>query len=121
MKYGVEIAIRENELAELSFEIEDYTERLSTIFEKYEATIGKLPSYYKGLPCRQILSYYNEVKKSFPIVKKNIRCYSSDLMNLIRILKTEDKKLSLILREDANDLVKKSQKIRMEKSNKELI
>ena len=38
MKYGVEIAIRENELAELSFEIEDYTEIIPQKIDNQQKT-----------------------------------------------------------------------------------
>ena len=93
----LELAIREDDLAALSFEVEDYVDRISVIFEKYNNIISKLPSCYKSDSVKMIMNYYNEVKKSFPVVKGNIKGYASDYRDLIKIINSTDKKFAGII------------------------
>ena len=117
----LEIAINEENLAELSFEIEDYADRISTIFEKYNIAMSKLSIHYKSEACQKILNYYEEVKKSFPIVKTNIKNYASDYRNLIKVLKSEDKKYSLELENEAYTTATKAKVIQVENTKSTFI
>ena len=54
----LELAIREDDLAALSFGVEDYVDRISVIFEKYNNIISKLPSRYKSDSVKMIMNYY---------------------------------------------------------------
>lgn len=117
----LEIAINEENLAELSFEIEDYVDRISAIFEKYNIAMSKLSIHYKSESCQKILNYYEEVKKSFPIVKNNIKNYALDYRNLIKILKHEDKKYSLKLENEAFTTASKAKEIEVENTKSTFI
>jgi len=117
----VQIAINEDDLAALSFEIDDYVDRISTIFEKYNTKISNLSNYYKGQSCEKILSYYGNIKKNFPIVKKNIKNYGEDYRDLIKILNSSEKKLVEIFDEktiETTEKVKKQEETNTEEINK---
>ena len=93
----LELAINENNLAALSFEVEDYVDRISNLLEQYDLKINKLSSSYKSDAARRILEQYNELKKSFSTVKKNIKSYAVDYRELIKILKATDRKFAGIV------------------------
>ncbi len=113
----VKIAINENNLGSLIFEIDDYVDRISTIFDKYDIEINKLPGKYKSDGCKRLLEYYTELKKSFPVVKKNIKSYGADYRELIVILNSADRKFSGILEKDALESGKVAKGIRVDKKN----
>lgn len=117
----LEIAMNEENLAELSFEVEDYVDRISEIFEKYNIAISKLSINYKSEACQKILNYYEEIKKTFPIVKNNIKKYAEDYRNVIRILKSEDKKYALRLENEATTTVAKAKEIEVENTKSTFI
>lgn len=117
----LELAIREDDLAALSFEVEDYVDRISVIFEKYNNIISKLPSCYKSDSVKMIMNYYNEVKKSFPVVKGNIKGYASDYRDLIKIISSADKKFAGIIDSYAAEKTAKAKSIYVEKKTNELV
>ncbi len=93
----LELAINENDLAALSFEVEDYVDRISNLFEQYDLKINKISSNYRSDAARRLVDQYNELKKSFSVVKKNIKTYSMDYRELIKILKATDRKFAGIV------------------------
>lgn len=117
----LEVAMNEEDLAELSFEVEDYVDRISEIFEKYNIAISRLSINYKSEACQKILSYYEEIKKTFPIVKSNIKKYAEDYRNVIRVLKSEDKKYALRLENEATTTVAKAKEIEVENTKSTFI
>lgn len=118
---NLEVAMNEEDLAELSFEVEDYVDRISEIFEKYNIAISRLSINYKSEACQKILSYYEEIKKTFPIVKSNIKKYAEDYRNVIRVLKSEDKKYALRLENEATTTVAKAKEIEVENTKSTFI
>lgn len=118
---NLEVAMNEEDLAELSFEVEDYVDRISEIFEKYNIAISRLSVNYKSEACQKILSYYEEIKKAFPIVKSNIKKYAEDYRNVIRVLKSEDKKYALRLENEATTTVAKAKEIEVENTKSTFI
>lgn len=117
----LEVAMNEEDLAELSFEVEDYVDRISEIFEKYNIAISRLSINYKSEACQKILNYYEEIKKTFPIVKSNIKKYAEDYRNVIRVLKSEDKKYALRLENEATTTVAKAKEIEVENTKSTFI
>lgn len=117
----LEVAMNEEDLAELSFEVEDYVDRISEIFEKYNIAISRLSVNYKSEACQKILSYYEEIKKTFPIVKSNIKKYAEDYRNVIRVLKSEDKKYALRLENEATTTAAKAKEIEVENTKSTFI
>ena len=117
----LEVAMNEEDLAELSFEVEDYVDRISEIFEKYNIAISRLSINYKSEACQKILNYYEEIKKTFPIVKSNIKKYAEDYRNVIRVLKSEDKKYALRLENEATITVAKAKEIEVENTKSTFI
>ena len=110
-------AINENDLAALSFEVEDFVDRISDLFQRYDIAMNKLSACYKSDGCKSICSYYDSIKKYFPIVKKNIRSYSKDYQELIKILKSEDRKFSGILEDKASNIARKAANAYVDKKN----
>ena len=117
----LEVAMNEEDLAELSFEVEDYVDRISEIFEKYNIAISRLSINYKSEACQKILSYYEEIKKTFPIVKNNIKKYAEEYRNVIRVLKSEDKKYALRLENEATTTAAKAKEIEVENTKSTFI
>ena len=115
----LELAINENDLGILSFEVEDYADRISSIFEKYDSTISKLPSCYKGDAEIKIMSLYNQLKNNFSIIKDNIKSYSADYRDLINIL--NDRKFAGIVDNLAEDKEKTAKSIYVDKKNNEIM
>lgn len=117
----LELAINEENLAALSFEVEDYVDRISTIFERYNTAISRLSSNYKSDSSKKILGYYENIKQSFPIVKNNIKVYAQDYRALIQILNSEDKKFAGIIDNVAVDTISKANEIRVEHTKSTLV
>lgn len=117
----LELAINEENLAELSFEVEDYIDRISSIFEKYNIAMSKLSSNYKSEACQKILNYYESIKKFFPIVKNNIKGYAEDYRDLIKILNSEDKKFAGIIDSEATNTLAKAKEIKVENTKSTFI
>lgn len=117
----LELAINENDLGILSFEVEDYADRISSIFEKYDSTISKLPSCYKGDAEIKIMSLYNQLKNNFSIIKDNIKSYSADYRDLISILNDADRKFAGIVDNLAEDKEKTAKSIYVDKKNNEIM
>ena len=111
----VQFAINEEALAALGFEVEDYIDRLAGIFEKYNITINKLYSAYQGPGSKKIMGYYENLKPSFSIVKKNIKNYSTDLLQVIKSYKSMDRKYANIVLNLAEDKEKSANNIRVDK------
>lgn len=111
----VQFAINEDALAALGFEVEDYIDRLAAIFDKYNETIGKLNAVYQGPGSKKIMEYYQSVKPSFSIVKKNIKNYSTDLLQVIKAYKSMDSKYTNIILNLAEDKSAKAKSTRVDK------
>lgn len=85
--------INEDELSNLSLEILDYVDRISSIFDKIDLCMEKLPNHYQGEPSDAIIRYYNELTPYYGVIKDNLRSYSDDFMELIKKMQDNDKYL----------------------------
>ena len=83
MEWTVVDGINEPELKSLSMEILDYLERIVEIFDQIEIEIDSLPESYKSVSYDKFLSFYNDFKRNYIVVKNNINSYSEELITLI--------------------------------------
>lgn len=105
------VGINEDELSNLSLEVIDYADRISEIFDKIDDCMDKLPNYYQGPPCDEILNLYDKVKSFYPIVKANILSYSDDFMELIKKLREDEKYLITLFQDYTEDTIKKTKSV----------
>ncbi len=82
--------INEAALGELSIEILDYTDRISEIFKKIDDNMYRLGNCYQGKCYDDLLRYYENFRKNYPIIKENIISYSDDLIALVRHMNEAD-------------------------------
>ncbi len=88
------IGIKEDELSSLSIEILDYSDRISEIFSKLDASMEKLPNYYQADACTKLMDYYHDLTANYSVIKQNIVSYSDDLITLIKKVRENDKYIS---------------------------
>lgn len=108
---NVVAGINEDELSALSLEILDYSDRISEIFDKMDSCMDKLPNYYQGSPCLDLLNYYNELKPYYSVIKNNIVSYSDDLIELIKKMKENDNYLTTLFQNYTDDTKNKIKSI----------
>ena len=95
--------IREEELGMLAMEIANDADKISEVFSKIDACMGKVSAYYSGAPSKKILQRYDELKANYPVMKENIVSYSEDLITLISKMRENDKYLASLFREYINE------------------
>ncbi len=103
--------INEDELSNLSFEVLDYVDRISEIFDKIDACIDKLPNYYQGSACSSLINYYGELTPYYSIIKNNIVSYSNDFIELIKKMKDNDKCLISLFQNYTDETINKIKSI----------
>lgn len=102
---SVVLAINEEDLTSLSLEVLDYADRISEIFDKIDACMDKVSSYYQGSPCSALIEFYKEVVPYYSIIKNNIVSYSDDFIALIRKMQDNDKTFASLFQEYTNETV----------------
>lgn len=103
--------INEDELSNLSLEILDCVDRITEIFDRIDACMDKLPNYYKGSPCSDLINYYNELSPYYSIIKENIVSYSDDFIQLILKMQDNDKFLVTLFQNYTDDTKNKIKSI----------
>lgn len=103
--------INEDELSNLSLEVLDYADRISEIFDKIDAFMDRLPSYYQGESCSALINYYKELTPYYSIIKNNIVSYSDDFIELIRKMQDNDKYLVTLFQNYTDDTINKIKSI----------
>lgn len=99
MRYNSVFGINEDNLSNLCFEIEDKVEIISELFDKMDLCVEKISLNYKDSSCTELVNYYNNLKKSFPIIKSNLLSYSSDFIQLIKKSKENETYISSLFKE----------------------
>lgn len=103
--------INEDDLSNLSFEVLDYADRISEIFDKLDACMDRLPNHYQGIPCNDIINLYNELVPYYSIIKENIISYSDDFIELIKKMQENDNYLTKLFQEYTDDTKNKTKSI----------
>ncbi len=109
---NVVAGINEDELGKLCVEILDYSDRISEIFDKVDSCMESLPNHYQGLPCVELLNYYNDLKTYYSTIKNNIISYSDDLITLIKKMQAGDEQLTKLFQtytDDTNKMIKSNE------------
>lgn len=107
---NTQFGIKEEELKALSLEILSKSDKLSEIFEKISNRMSDLETHYHGEPSVKIKEYYQSIKNSYEIVRKNLNTYSEDLAFLIEKAKANDKELGNQLTESIELLNQENRK-----------
>lgn len=107
-------SISEDELGILSFEVLDYADRISEIFNKLDLCIEQLSLQYQGQACVEIVNHYKQLKQSFPVIKRNLRTYSDDFIKLIQRMQESDTYLAGLLQDKTEETRKKTESIKNE-------
>ena len=103
--------INEEDLSNLSFEVLDYADRISEIFDKLNACMDRLPNHYQGIPCNDIMNLYNKLVPYYSIIKENIISYSDDFIELIKKMQENDNYLTTLFQEYTDDTKNKIKSI----------
>lgn len=104
--------INEKEVNSLSIEILKCSDRISEVFDKIDAKIEELPTYYKATALDEFLSSYNEFRKNYSIIKSNVISYSDDLLRLITKMHEGLDEVSKMYNDYAEDRKSKANEIR---------
>ena len=99
----VAAGINDEELTSLSEEILKYVDNISSILERLDRSIERLPGCYRGEASDKLMRRYSEIESSFSVLESNLRSYSEDLKALIVKMKEGDQSLSRIFQEATND------------------
>lgn len=111
MKENFITGINEDGLGNLSFEILDYVDDISKIFDEIDSCVDSLPNYLQGDMSLKIIKKYNELSENYTIVKENLRSYSEDLIALIH--KThENEEYSALLFDELTTEIKREEKLK---------
>lgn len=70
-------------IADLMLEISTINDDVALIFDKIDMQVSLLDSYLKGNANTNVKSLYDDIRKNYIIVKKNITSYETDYKNLI--------------------------------------
>lgn len=108
---NVVAGINEEDLSSLSLEVLDYADRISEIFDRIDSCMDKLPNYYQGLPCQELIDFYNELSPYYSIIKDNIISYSEDFIKLIKKMQDNDKCLVTLFQNYTDDAKNKIKSI----------
>lgn len=103
--------INEDELGSLSLEVLDYSDRISEIFDKIDDCMEKLPNYYQGQSCKEIINLYEELRLYYPTIKENIISYSEDFIQLIKKMQENDKYLVTLFQNYTDETINKIKSI----------
>ena len=105
------LAIRESDVGTLSFEILDYSDRISEIFSKIDICMDNLSKCYEGESCTALKAYYKDLSSNYDVIKSNIISYSDDLIALVRMMNDTDKKIANLFEEFSADAKKETESI----------
>lgn len=103
--------INEEGLTNLSLELLDYADEISTILSKINLKIEQLSDNCDGSAINAIKDKYHNFKQNYNVVKNNVNSYSNDLIALIQKAKQTDKNITRIFEEGITDLKQDAKKI----------
>lgn len=107
----VELAIREDDLADLAMEILTISEDVTDIFSKVDSKMDSLKSCYEADEYSSLMAKYREFKKNYTVVKDNIVSYSDDLISVINKVRAGDKSIAFLIDSITEDTKDKASKI----------
>ena len=108
MKNGLDsddyFGVNEKGLYELCLKIEKYSDDLSTIFNEIDKNMEEIKDCYQSSSSSLITTSYNDFRKNYGIIKKNINSYSKDLNAVVKTYKSGVHLISLNVNADAEDV-----------------
>ncbi len=107
----VELAIREDDLADLAMEILTISEDVTDIFSKVDSKMDSLKNCYEADEYNSLMAKYREFKKNYTVVKDNIVSYSDDLISVINKVRAGDKSIAFLIDSITEDTKDKASKI----------
>ena len=87
MKTDIVSGINENSLLKLCIEIDKFADRISEIFKKIDDDMEEIKNYYSSDTFTTLYNLYEDLRKNYSVIKKNIFNYSGDLNELINKMK----------------------------------
>ena len=96
--------IKEEELGSLGLEVMGYTEKMSEIFDRIDSAMDRIPTCFQGSPSEEINQRCQEIRSNYSVMKDNVTSYSNDLITLVNRTRENDKYLSGLFRDYADDV-----------------
>lgn len=87
MKTDIISGINEKNLLELCIEINKSADNISEIFKKIDDDMEEMKYYYNSDTFNTLYSLYEDLRKNYSVIKRNILNYSGDLNELVNKMK----------------------------------
>lgn len=95
----------------LNLEISIINDEIANILSSIDQKVAQLDSFLIGAANREFNLKYDEIRRNYYVVKKNINLYSKDFINLINKMKDVDTDSSKLFNSFTDDTKNKAKKI----------
>lgn len=101
--------IKESELKDLAMDIMKIADSINNTLNNFDNRFYDLKPYYEGKAYNDLNQFYSNVRKKYPVVKKNLNTYSDDFIALIRKMREGSIKFEKMFEAYTDDIKKRSQ------------